>query len=182
MSAICGCNAFVANVELRETDEMVETQGARRREDDAIAAGSVARCRLSGRCRESPARGNGVVMGAEGLKLLVAMEPRSYREAIGTFLRSVRAPMKVSIVDPNSLDAELVCFAPDLVFSSRPNPSSARDWPAWLEFHSGGYGQSVTLYLDGEYSEIHDTNLEDLLWVVDRTGRLLAASTNHGGR
>lgn len=110
------------------------------------------------------------------MKLLVAIEPRSYREAIGTFFQDVRQSLDVSIVDPNALEAEVERSAPDLVFSSRSNARSRRRWPAWLEFQSETYGQAVVLYLDGSCFEIEDTDLGDLLSIVDRTDRLLAES------
>lgn len=113
-------------------------------------------------------------MEVEDVKLVVAMEPRSYREAIGTFFRDVRDYLEVSIVEPGMLEEEALNFRPDLVFSSQPNTRSRGDWPAWLEFHSDTYGQAVTLYLEGEYTRIEDADLGDLLSIVDRTERSLA--------
>ena len=118
----------------------------------------------------------GLAREDEGLKLVVAMAPRSYGEAIGVFLREVRQSLDVSVVDPLVLEAEIMRFKPDLVFSSRPKTPSKERWPAWLAFHSNSYGQAVTFYLDGEYSEIENINLEDLLSIVDRTERSLAGS------
>ena len=110
------------------------------------------------------------------MKLVVAMEPRSYREAIGTFFQDVREHLEVFIVDPSELEAEVLLSGVDLVFSSRPPNRS--DWyrPAWLEFHPATYGQTVTFYLKGERSEIEDVDLGDLLSIVDRVERSLANS------
>lgn len=110
------------------------------------------------------------------LKLMVAIEPRSYREAIGTFLQDVREYLDVSVVDPGMLEAQVSRCDPDLVFSSRPNTPSGDHWPAWLEFDSDTYGQSVTFYLDGEYTRIEGADLANLLSIVDRTERSLAES------
>ena len=119
--------------------------------------------------------------GVGGVKLLVAIEPRSYREAIGTFFRDVRQSLDVSIVDPKALEAEVERSAPDLVFSSRSNARAKRRWPAWLEFQSETYGQAVVLYLDGSCFELEDTDLGDLLSIVDRTERVLAQSPGTNG-
>ena len=108
------------------------------------------------------------------MKLVVAMEPRSYREAIGAFFREVRENLDVSVVDPVMLEETVTRFKPDLVFSSDPKTASTGRWPAWLEFHSDTYGQAVTLYLDAEYSKIEDADLGDLLSIVDRVERSLA--------
>lgn len=107
---------------------------------------------------------------------MVAIEPRSYREAIGTFFQGVREYLDVSIVDPGMLEAEVSRRDPDLVFSSRPPtlPDGVR--PAWLEFDSAAFGQSVIFYLDGEYTQIRDADLATLLSIVDRTQRSLAES------
>ncbi|MDP9475056.1 MAG: hypothetical protein M3R38_05085 [Actinomycetota bacterium] len=110
------------------------------------------------------------------MKLVVAMEPRSYREAIGTFFREVRENLEVSVAEPVTLGEMVTSFNPDLVFSSDPKTPSTGRWPAWLEFHSGTYGQAVTLYLDGECSKIEDVDLGDLLSIVDRVERSLANS------
>lgn len=118
----------------------------------------------------------GLALEAEDLKLVVAMAPRSYREAIGMLLREVRRSLDVSVVDPPVLEAEIVRFDPDVVFSSRPYTPSKERWPAWLTVHPDASGQAVTFYLDGEYSEIENINLEDLLSIVDRTERSLAGS------
>lgn len=116
------------------------------------------------------------------MKLLVAIEPRSYREAIGTFFRDVRQSLDVSIVDPNALHAEVERSAPDLVFSSVPNISPTDRWPAWVEFRAHRYGHSVTCYLNSEYSRIEDTDLGDLLSIIDRAERSLAENPRASSR
>lgn len=110
------------------------------------------------------------------MKLLIAMEHRSYREALGEFFQDVRGHMDVSVVDPDALEAEVTRSNPDLVFSSRPKPPWAQRRSAWLEFRSGTYGQSVAFYFDGEYYEIQDADLADLLSIVDRVERALTNS------
>ena len=88
----------------------------------------------------------------------------------------MREYLDVSIVDPGMLEAEVSRRDPDLVFSSRPPtlPDGVR--PAWLEFDSAAFGQSVIFYLDGEYTQIRDADLATLLSIVDRTQRSLAES------
>ena len=113
----------------------------------------------------------------DSLKLVIAMEPRSYREAIGEFFEDVRRYLDFSIVDPGALEAEITRSNPDLVFSSSPKPRSMGRRPAWLEFRSGTYGQTVTFYFDGERSKIEDADLGDLLSIVDRVEKSLANSS-----
>ena len=113
---------------------------------------------------------------------MVAIEPRSYREAIGSFLQNVRESLEVFVVDPDLLEAEVSRFEPDLVFSSCLSTSSGEDRPAWAEFHPEGYGQAVTLHLNGEHFEIGDADLGDLLSIVDRAERSLARSARKNRR
>lgn len=109
-----------------------------------------------------------------GLKVVLAMEPRSYREAIGAFFEEVRSRTEVLIVDPEELAVAIRYFRPDLVFSNNPRPPSEERWPSWLEFHPVVCGQPVTFYLDGRAFEIENAELEDLLSISDRVQSSLA--------
>jgi hypothetical protein len=52
-------------------------------------------------------------------RILLANEPRLYREVIAGALRVVRPHLEVLVVEPEDLDGEVVRLAPDLVLCSR---------------------------------------------------------------
>jgi hypothetical protein len=50
--------------------------------------------------------------GAAGMRVLMAIEPRSYREVIGEAIRGLRSHLEVAIVDPETLEPEMARFDP----------------------------------------------------------------------
>jgi hypothetical protein len=45
--------------------------------------------------------------GAIGMRVLMAIEPRSYREVIGEAIRGFRPHLEVAIVEPEALEPEM---------------------------------------------------------------------------
>ena len=59
------------------------------------------------------------------MKILISIEPRSYREAIGEALRGLRSHLEVAVVEPEDLWEEVVRFEPALVIVDRPDTLQA---------------------------------------------------------
>jgi hypothetical protein len=111
------------------------------------------------------------------IRILVAFEEdhRVYQETTATIIRELRTHVEVSITELNELEAEVARLSPDLVICSRPkNATDAGRVLAWLKLPTG-HDRSAELYLDGEYSEVDNPGLEELLRVVDETERLVRA-------
>ena len=109
--------------------------------------------------------------------VLVALEPRSYREAIGYAIGVLRPHLRVKVVEPGELGAEVTRLDPELVLSSRPNTSTSSAGPSWLEFRPFEE-PTATLHVGGRRSELEKVELDDLLSVVDRQ----TAPSTRGGR
>jgi hypothetical protein len=101
------------------------------------------------------------------LRIIVANEPRSYRDSISGALRILRPIAEVFGADPANLDREMARLAPHLVICSHLTPTVEGGVPCWLELYPGG-SPSVTVGLNGERTELPEFDFECLLAVVDR--------------
>src|SRR4028118_2143359 len=104
------------------------------------------------------------------MMVLIAIEPRSYRQVIGQTIQALRPHVEVVVLEPSTLGAGVTRLDPDLVFADRPDDACAPTGrPAWVEFRPyeqppareclarGGWGRAA-----GE--------LSDLLAIVDGGG------------
>jgi len=110
--------------------------------------------------------------------VLVAFEPRSYREAIGGAIRALRPRLQVGVVEPGELGAEVAHLNPELVLSGQPDTFTTSDGggPSWVEFRPYE-GPKATVCVDGRRSELEKVELDDLLSVVDRVQALTGSSS-----
>ena len=107
------------------------------------------------------------------MRVVVACEPRYYREVIGEAIQGLRPAVEVVIVDPEELLADGVSHLdPDLVISSaHPASLDPGGRSAWVEFVP--YEKpAATVSIGGRRQELEEMTLEDLLWVVDQADEL----------
>src|SRR4028119_507560 len=111
--------------------------------------------------------------------VLIAIEPRSYRQVIGRTIQALRPHVEVVVLDPNTRGAGCARVDPDLVFASRP-ASSSSGGPAWVEFRP--YEEPpARVCLAGRMWELEEVELSDLLSIVDRTEELVRTERDPGG-
>lgn len=113
------------------------------------------------------------------MRIVVAIEPRSYREVIGEAIQALRPHHDVVIVEPRALKMEVARLDPELVVASQPNTVEPNGRPAWVEFRP--YDQTTAICLDGGYSKDANPELAELLSVVDETERLSQVKAELGG-
>lgn len=104
--------------------------------------------------------------GSVDVQVMVAIEPRSYREAIGHAIQGLRPHLRVAVVDPLSLVSEVVRHAPGLVLYSRPNSLPSGGDMAWIELPQDTR-LPATVCRSGRCSEWKGLDLVGLLSVVD---------------
>jgi hypothetical protein len=112
--------------------------------------------------------------GGTGVRILVAFEKdyQVYQDVTVNIIRELRPHVEVSVAELDKLEAEVVRLEPDLVICSRPNNATSADGVlAWIKLPTG-HNRSAELCLDGEYSEVEDVGLNDVLRVLDETERL----------
>ena len=106
-----------------------------------------------------------------GLRILLANEPRSYRETLAAAIRILKPNIEVFVVDPDELDSEVERLGPQLVICSRTTPTVEMQSLAWVELYPEYSSESV-VSVGGERSTISWIELADLLRVIDRTESL----------
>ncbi len=110
--------------------------------------------------------------------VLIAIEPRSYRQVIGQTIQALRPHVEVVVLEPGTLEAGVARLEPDLVFADRP-ASSSSGGPAWVEFRP--YEEPpARVRLAGRTWELEEVELSDLLSIVDRTEELLRTTRELG--
>ncbi|HKH11522.1 MAG TPA: hypothetical protein VKA73_10300 [Rubrobacter sp.] len=101
------------------------------------------------------------------LRIIVANEPRSYRDSISGALQILRPIAEVFRAEPADLEREVARLAPHLVICSRLTPTVESGAPCWLELYPGG-SPDVTVGINGERTDMPEFDFEGLLAVVDR--------------
>ena len=105
------------------------------------------------------------------MRVMVANEPRSYRETIAYALAELRPNAEVLTVDPEDLERELLRVSPQLVVCSRVTRLIKREAPAWIELYPDLASESVVGF-DGQRITYPDIDLETVLSIVDEAERL----------
>lgn len=108
------------------------------------------------------------------LRILVAHEPRVYRETLSSAFMALRPEADVRAVDPAELDAALVSMQPHLVLCSRLT-AAVEAILAWVVLYPDG-ANLVEVGIGGVRSVSCDITLDGLLAVVDRITSLAQLS------
>ncbi len=108
------------------------------------------------------------------IKMLLAVEPRAYREAIGLAIENLRPNVEVSVSAPEDLISEVTRLVPTLVICGLPE--SSEEVAAWVELKSPqGYWQKATVRIRDHRFELVNVQLDDLLFIIDRTEEAISA-------
>lgn len=106
--------------------------------------------------------------GEEGLRVLVANDPLSYREAMAVAIRMLRPHTEVLVGDPAALDLEVERLCPDVVVCSLVTPLVKRRVAAWVDLYPDGDRQA-TIGMGDRRTQTAGLELDDLLSVIDRS-------------
>ena len=108
------------------------------------------------------------------LRLMVANDPRSYREAIAPVIQRLQPDVEVMVVDPADLADQVELWRPHMVISSVPL-ARARGCPlCWVALYPARKTQ-VVVNVAGQQTWARDIDLAELLAVVDRTAALVGS-------
>ena len=109
--------------------------------------------------------------GTAGTRVLVATEPRAYREVMAGALQELRPRAEILLVEPDDLNAALTRLRPHLVVSSR-SVETLRDCPlAWVVVYPDGETTAL-ICINGRRTTLGDLPFEHLLSVVDEAAGL----------
>ena len=113
------------------------------------------------------------------MQVIVAIEPRTYRQAIGQAIQVLRPHLEVVVLEPGTLRAGVERLEPELVFASQPATFIPTGRSAWVEFLP--YEKPpVRICLAGRRWELEAVELDDLLSVVDETEELARTTRELG--
>jgi len=101
--------------------------------------------------------------------MLLALEPRAYREAIGLAIENLRPSVEVTVCAPEDLISEMTRVGTTLVICNLPEPETPERIAAWVELESPqGHWQKAAVRVYDHRFELDNVQLDDLLLVVDR--------------
>jgi hypothetical protein len=108
------------------------------------------------------------------LRLVVANDPRSYRETMATAIQRLRADVEVVVVDPAALADQVEFWRPHMVISNVPVVRAGECPLCWVALYPAGNTQ-VVVTVAGQQTWAREIDLAELLAVVDRTAALVGS-------
>ncbi len=106
-----------------------------------------------------------------GPRVLMANEPRAYREGIAAVISQLRPAVEVETVEPDILDASIERSSPDMVICSKATETLKGRVRVWVELYPENGALSVA-NIGGRHMEYTEIQLPDLLSIVDKAGEL----------
>jgi len=107
-------------------------------------------------------------------QVLIANEPRAYREALAQALRQLRPVAGVCVVTPDELDAFVLQSPPRLVIYSAPSVVVQTHVTAWVLLYPDG--APLVLYsMAGTQTAAADLDLSTLVALVDDVTPIVAS-------
>lgn len=113
-------------------------------------------------------------MAAVPVRVLVAIEPRMYREVLAFHLRRHRPRSEVVLASPETLRDEAEHVRPHLIVANDVPSSLKERGLFWVELRTVN-GLEATVRANGGSNTIEDVSLQDLLAAMDKTEEELLA-------
>ena len=105
--------------------------------------------------------------------MLVAIAPRSYREAVALYIHQHRPQAEVSTISPEGVDAEVRRSSPHLVVCNEASEAVREVAISWVRIlFEDSLGAQVSI--DGRSRRVEDVGMDDLLEAFDRTEALVS--------
>ena len=104
----------------------------------------------------------------EKMRILVANDPCTYREAITGALSELRPHVEVSTIEPGGLDGEIERLHPHLVVCSCPCAAAQNGTLSWVMLYPDGDNRAE-IVTAGERATVAGIRFGDLLSIVDST-------------
>jgi hypothetical protein len=107
-----------------------------------------------------------------GVRVIVAIAPRSYREALALYVRQQRPQAEVLIVAPEALAAETQRLEPHLVVSNEVPEGLRGSALSWIEVLFEDSLDARVSVDNRSMRKIEDIGMDDLLEILDETEEL----------
>ena len=109
---------------------------------------------------------------AGAIRVLIAIAPQMYGQALAYVLRKKRPQAEVMRVEPGELGGQLEGFDPQLVICNGATDEVKVLATSWVALSYEGRGITATVCLDGRRSTLEDVAVWDVLAIVDEAERL----------
>jgi hypothetical protein len=108
------------------------------------------------------------------IRVLVALSPRMYRQAIALSIHRNRPGLDVRVAPLEEAERELAAFRPHLLVhnDTAPIPEGSLDGVPWRVEVLYSDSMNARVRADGTVSEAYDMSTEDLLRAVDGAAEL----------
>jgi len=113
----------------------------------------------------------------EVVRVLVAIEPKMYREVLALHLRQQRPQSEVVLASAGNLEATAERTRPHLTIANEV-PPLLKEMGFWVEVPTDGW-LDAHISADGYSTTLHDVSLEDLVAVMDKAEEELAYYEEH---
>ena len=123
---------------------------------------------------KDPADVGNPARGRSRPRVLMANEPRAYREGIAAVISQLRPTVEVETVEPAALDDSIKRYVPDMVICSKATETLKGRVRVWVELYPENGAVSVA-NIGGRRVEYTEIQLPDLLSIVDRAEELARA-------
>jgi hypothetical protein len=108
------------------------------------------------------------------MRILVANEPRSYREVIAAAVQALRPHLEVILTSPDDIDREVSRLEPQLVVCSALTATVEHEPLSWIMLYPEGKTEAV-ISIAGKTTTVGDLEFDRLLALIDETERLVDA-------
>lgn len=105
------------------------------------------------------------------MRVLLANEPRAYRETIAGVFRHVCEGVEVRTTEPAKLSSCIQRFAPDMIVCSEVTTMVKNSAPVWVELYPA-HDERSSVSIDGRREVYNEMQLADLLSIVDQAKAL----------
>lgn len=106
------------------------------------------------------------------MRILVANDPRSYREVIAAAVQALRPHIEVILAAPDTLDHEVSRLEPQLVVCSALTDTVQQQPLSWIMLYPEGKTEAV-ISIAGKTTTVGDLEFDRLLALIDETERLV---------
>jgi hypothetical protein len=100
--------------------------------------------------------------------VLLANEPRAYRDTLAVALRFLRPHIEVVVTDPETLDKAILLHAPGVVVCSHLTTLVETQVPTWVVLYSDDAPVALR-YLNGERTTVSEIDLDGIMSLIDQT-------------
>lgn len=108
------------------------------------------------------------------ISILIANDPRAYRDTIAVALRLLRPHLDLQVADPETLDEMIILHAPQVAICSYLTTIVETRVPTWIVLYPDGALVALQC-LNGARTTVSELDLNGIVNIIDETTQLAGA-------